>query len=127
MICAACLMVACTSTAAPLGPYAARVRECLDTLIEHGTDRYGNTHTPLLCSILDVETRDCPQNPCNRSRAGRGLVHFSAKQRYFHRKTMPENMDLSPYRPKGTVPFSRRKSVNHDEPPRRRENWDSPP
>jgi len=29
---------------------------------------------------------------------------------------MPENMDLSPYRPKGTVPFSRRKSVHHDEP-----------
>jgi hypothetical protein len=40
---------------------------------------------------------------------------------------MPENMDLSPYRPKGTVPFSRRKSVHHEESPLRRENWDSPP
>ena len=56
----------------------------------------------------------------NRSRAGRGLVHFSAKRRCSWRKAMAENMDLSPYRPKGTVPFSRRKGVA-------RETMPSPP
>jgi len=42
-------------------------------------------------------------------------------------KTKAENMDLSPYRPKGTVPFSRRKTVPHNQYLLRRENWDSPP
>jgi len=38
-----------------------------------------------------------------------------------------ENMDLSPYRPKGTVPFSRRKTVPYNQHLLRREKWDSPP
>jgi hypothetical protein len=44
-------------------PYREYVRECADLLIEHGTDRYGRAHSPLLMNILDVRTRDCPPNP----------------------------------------------------------------
>ncbi len=43
--------------------YTQYVQECIDLLIEHGTDRYGEVHTPILVSILDVETRSCPVNP----------------------------------------------------------------
>ena len=43
--------------------YLDYVRQCLDLLIEHGTDRYGKTKSPILVSILDVRTRDCPENP----------------------------------------------------------------
>ena len=39
------------------------VRQCLDVLMEYGTDRYGEKHTPILVSILDVQSRTCPQNP----------------------------------------------------------------
>jgi hypothetical protein len=44
-------------------PYRDYVRQCLDLLIEHGTDRYGPVRTPLLVAILDVRTRQCPENP----------------------------------------------------------------
>ena len=43
--------------------YLVCVQECLDVLVEYGTDRYGPKHLPILVSILDVESRDCPQNP----------------------------------------------------------------
>ena len=39
------------------------VQKCLDVLIEHGTDRYGVKDAPILVSILDVESRTCPENP----------------------------------------------------------------
>jgi len=39
------------------------VTNCLDTLIQFGTDRYGPKTAPILVSILDVETRQCPSNP----------------------------------------------------------------
>jgi hypothetical protein len=42
-------------------PYAHYVRECLEVLIEHGTDRYGQVHAPILMNILDVHTRECPR------------------------------------------------------------------
>ncbi len=45
------------------GPYAAYVQECVELLMEHGTDRYGEKHAPILVSILDVESRSCPKNP----------------------------------------------------------------
>ena len=53
---------------APIGPlthtnYLIYVTNCLDTLIEFGTDRYGPKTAPILVSILDVETRLCPSNP----------------------------------------------------------------
>lgn len=39
------------------------VQECLELLMEHGTDRYGEKHAPILVSILGVESRTCPENP----------------------------------------------------------------
>jgi len=47
----------------PESPYLTTVRTCVATLIEHGTDRYGDVHTPVLVSILDVNTRTCPEVP----------------------------------------------------------------
>jgi hypothetical protein len=35
----------------------------MDLLMQYGTDRYGEVHAPILVSILDVETRDCPEQP----------------------------------------------------------------
>lgn len=43
--------------------YLAYVRECLDILMTHGTDTYGPEHTPILVSILDVESRISPADP----------------------------------------------------------------
>lgn len=43
--------------------YASYVEKCMDILMEHGTDKYGDVHTPLLVSILDVDTRTCPEIP----------------------------------------------------------------
>ena len=43
--------------------YLAYVRECLDILMAHGTDTYGPEHTPILVSILDVESRISPEDP----------------------------------------------------------------
>ncbi len=43
--------------------YVEYVRECVDLLIEHGTDRYGKVHSPILMNILDVRTRACPADP----------------------------------------------------------------
>jgi hypothetical protein len=43
--------------------YLTRVRDCLDALMEYGTDRYGATHAPILVSILDVASRTCPEKP----------------------------------------------------------------
>lgn len=43
--------------------YLDAVRDCVEVLIEHGTDRYGPIHTPVLMNILDVQTRTCPEQP----------------------------------------------------------------
>ena len=43
--------------------YLEYVRECVDLLIQHGTDRYGSVHSPMLMNILDVRTRECPADP----------------------------------------------------------------
>ncbi|MCG8524948.1 MAG: glycoside hydrolase family 76 protein, partial [Opitutales bacterium] len=43
--------------------YQSYVKECLKTLIGHATDTYGDLHTPILVSILDIETRTCPPIP----------------------------------------------------------------
>ena len=67
--------------------YTGYVKQCLDLLMEYGTDRYGPEHTPLLVSILDVETRTCPRDPLpldeswrvirrdRRNPAGSNLLH----------------------------------------------------
>jgi hypothetical protein len=41
-------------------PYAGYVRQCADTLIECGTDRYGKVQRPLLVAVLDVRSKACP-------------------------------------------------------------------
>lgn len=51
--------------------YLEHVRDCLDVLIEHGTDRYGATQAPILVSILDVATHTCPENPAALDEAWR--------------------------------------------------------
>jgi len=43
--------------------YVDYARECIDLLISHGTDRYGEVHSPMLMNILDVRTRACPRDP----------------------------------------------------------------
>jgi hypothetical protein len=43
--------------------YGYYVQQCLDSLIQYGTDRYGKIHTPVLVGILDVGSKECPQNP----------------------------------------------------------------
>ena len=47
----------------PRRRYLDYARECIDLLIEHGTDRYGDVQRPILMNILDVRTRDCPAQP----------------------------------------------------------------
>jgi len=37
--------------------YLDYARECVELLLRHGTDRYGEVHSPLLMNILDVRTR----------------------------------------------------------------------
>jgi hypothetical protein len=44
-------------------PYTPYVEKCVDLLMEYGTDRYGKIHAPILVSILDVESRACPETP----------------------------------------------------------------
>lgn len=44
-------------------PYRQYVRECIELLIEYGTDRYGNVQSPVFVNILDVRTRTCPEDP----------------------------------------------------------------
>ena len=39
------------------------VTQCLDTLIEHGTDVYGPKKTPLIMAVLDVHTLQSPERP----------------------------------------------------------------
>ncbi|MFW6170867.1 MAG: hypothetical protein ACODAD_10290 [Planctomycetota bacterium] len=51
------------TAAEPRRPYADYVRASLDVLIEHGTDRYGDIQSPVLMNILDVRSRECPENP----------------------------------------------------------------
>jgi len=57
-----CAQDAAAPSSAPTS-FLARARTCVDLLREHGTDRYGETRSPILVSILDVETRTCPENP----------------------------------------------------------------
>jgi len=79
--CIGCLMLAlpawlvCIESASAVGglqpPYLSSVGECLDILMRDGTDRYGPTKSPILVSILDAETRQCPNNPAALDEAWR--------------------------------------------------------
>ena len=53
-------------------PYASYVTECVDLLMEYGTDRYGERHRPVLVTILDVRSRSCPQSPPEQTSHWRG-------------------------------------------------------
>ena len=44
-------------------PYIDYARQCLDLLMQYGTDHYGMEHPPILVTILDVRTRRCPEDP----------------------------------------------------------------
>ena len=44
--------------------YREYVRQCVETLIEHGTDRYGQVQSPVLMNILDVRTRNARRIRC---------------------------------------------------------------
>ena len=44
-------------------PWQELARTCVDTLINFGTDTYGPVHTPMLMSIINVETLTSPQYP----------------------------------------------------------------
>jgi hypothetical protein len=44
-------------------PWRTYVTNCVDTLIEHGTDRYGPIKTAMLMSIVDVRTHQSPEKP----------------------------------------------------------------
>ncbi|OHB49996.1 MAG: hypothetical protein A2Y10_13750 [Planctomycetes bacterium GWF2_41_51] len=43
--------------------YLQAVKVCLDNLIKYGTDTYGPVKSPIFVSILDVNSRTCPQDP----------------------------------------------------------------
>ncbi len=86
-----------TPTPAEQLPHAASVEACVNILMQQGTDRYGRVHTPMLVSILDVETRTCPEVPealdeyfrvtrrGRRSPAGSNLLTDQPTLRAMHR------------------------------------------
>ena len=43
--------------------YRQYVKQALDNLIEFGTDNYGEKHTPMLVSIIDIDSLKCPTKP----------------------------------------------------------------
>lgn len=43
--------------------YRAAVRQCLDNLLRHGTDRYGPLATPMIMSVIDTRTNEAPREP----------------------------------------------------------------
>ena len=45
------------------GEWREYVVRCLDTLIEHGRDTYGEVHSPLLMAVIDVRTLRSPAEP----------------------------------------------------------------
>ena len=44
-------------------PYIEYVSDCIELLMEQGTDRYGTKHYPILVSILDLRDMQCPEVP----------------------------------------------------------------
>ncbi len=59
----ALLTAATAATAEETASYSDCVETCVDTLMEHGRDVYGPKQTPVLVSILDIETLTCPEDP----------------------------------------------------------------
>lgn len=44
-------------------PYRAYVKEAVETLMEYGTDRYGEVQSKMLTNLVDVRTRTSPEYP----------------------------------------------------------------
>ena len=57
------------TTAAPptlpasIRPWRDYVTQCVDTLIEHGTDRYGPQRSPMIMAVIDVKSLTSPAEP----------------------------------------------------------------
>jgi hypothetical protein len=47
----------------PKRPWLTSAKTCMDTLIKHGTDTYGTVSTPMLMSIINVNTLTSPEDP----------------------------------------------------------------
>lgn len=54
-------------------PYREYVRQCMDRLIGSGTDRYGAVRSPMLVSIIDVRSGECPEDPLLLDEAYRAI------------------------------------------------------
>jgi hypothetical protein len=52
-----------TVNAGANGKYTTLVKTCLDNLIKYGRDDYGTIKSPIFVSIIDVNSKTCPQNP----------------------------------------------------------------
>lgn len=65
-----------------LSKWRSYVVQCIDTLIESGTDRYGPVQTPLLMSIVNTETLSSPVNPLELD--SRLRLHRHSDQRKKH-------------------------------------------
>lgn len=63
LIISLCVLTAVEGRAGEYLPWRAYVTNCLDTLIEHGTDHYGPVKTPMFMSIVDVRTHESPRKP----------------------------------------------------------------
>lgn len=46
-----------------VGEWTGVVVQHLDTLLEHGTDTYGEIHSPLLMAVIDARTLESPEHP----------------------------------------------------------------
>jgi hypothetical protein len=57
---ALCLLCRTVVAGESLSPYLPTVRLFLDTMIEKGTDRYGDVRSPLFAAMLDLETLSLP-------------------------------------------------------------------
>jgi hypothetical protein len=79
--------------------YVDYVRQCADVLMEYGTDRYGPLRTPILVSILDVRTRECPPDPLPLDEAfrvtRRGRRAPAGANLYFDQRTLSAMIALS--------------------------------
>lgn len=66
--------------------YRAAVHACLDNLLDHGTDRYGEVQTPMIMSIIDIRSETSPEEPEVQD----GLVRAEGR---LHRRN-PRGADL---------------------------------
>ena len=39
------------------------VTDCIDNILEHGLDTYGEVHTPMFMSVIDIRTNTSPREP----------------------------------------------------------------